>query len=149
MASSQSTQDMGSVPPMEQIFQMLMELKQSGAEQSLATQQSIANLTEQVSTTQQIVANLNEQSKQDRILWMASHNKLTDPAKQIELPSSQSSDEAFPLDEPTSKEETVLSIHDKKPKVEVGGIMDNKSISHGVPQKNEPEYRTEQSILEA
>ena len=44
---------------MEQIFQMLAELKN----QNLATQQSITNLT--------------EQAKQDRALWMANHDKLT------------------------------------------------------------------------
>ncbi|KAL6196276.1 hypothetical protein ACLB2K_031891 [Fragaria x ananassa] len=73
MASSQSTQDMGSVPSLEQIFEMFAELKS----QNLATQQSVADLTKRVSTTQQIVVNLNEQSKQDRALWMANHDKLT------------------------------------------------------------------------
>ncbi|KAL6199882.1 hypothetical protein ACLB2K_029664 [Fragaria x ananassa] len=43
MASFQSTQDMGSVPSLEQIFQMFAELKS----QNLATQQSVADLTRQ------------------------------------------------------------------------------------------------------
>ncbi|KAL6190581.1 hypothetical protein ACLB2K_036975 [Fragaria x ananassa] len=66
MTSSQSTQDMGFAPPMEQVLQMLAKL-----------QDQIQDLTNQVSTTQQLVANSNEQSKQDRVLWMANHDKLT------------------------------------------------------------------------
>ncbi|KAL6200176.1 hypothetical protein ACLB2K_029958 [Fragaria x ananassa] len=134
MVGSQPTQDTDSAPSMERIFQMLAELKS----QNLATQQSVA---EQGLATQQSVADLTEQFKQDRTLWEASHNKLTDPAKQFELPSNQSSGEDFPLDEPTSKEEVTLSINDKVPEVEAGEIMDDNHISkfHGVPQEKKLE----------
>ncbi|KAL6188644.1 hypothetical protein ACLB2K_040035 [Fragaria x ananassa] len=54
---------------------------------------------------------------------------VIDPAKQIELPSSQSNDEAFPLDEPTSKERTTLSIDDEELEVDAGDILDNYPIS--------------------
>ncbi|KAL6128710.1 hypothetical protein ACLB2K_072065 [Fragaria x ananassa] len=71
-------------------------------------------------------------------------------AKKIELPSSQSNGENFPLDEPTSEEEITLSINDEEPEVEAVQIMDNHPISKTdcVPQKKELEDRTEQSILE-
>ncbi|KAL6176658.1 hypothetical protein ACLB2K_053291 [Fragaria x ananassa] len=71
-------------------------------------------------------------------------------AKNIELPSSQSNGEDFPLDEPTSKEEITLSVSDEEPEVKVVKIVDNNHISktNGVPQKKEHEDRTEQSILE-
>ncbi|KAL6211068.1 hypothetical protein ACLB2K_016296 [Fragaria x ananassa] len=134
MVGSQPTQDMRSAPPMEQILQMFAEIK--GRMDGLATQQSVADLTEQV--------------KQNRAFWEFSHNKLTTPGKQIELPSSQSSGEDFRLDKPTSKEEITLSINDDEELgVEAGEIMDNNLISRGVPQKNELEDRTEQSIFEA
>ncbi|KAL6213243.1 hypothetical protein ACLB2K_012690 [Fragaria x ananassa] len=70
--------------------------------------------------------------------------------KKIELPSSQSNDEDVSLDEPTSKEETSLSINDKEPKVEAGEALDNNLISKtdGVPQKDKLEGRTKQSTLE-
>ncbi|KAL6207678.1 hypothetical protein ACLB2K_018633 [Fragaria x ananassa] len=51
------------------------------------------------------------------------------PAKKIELPSSQSNGENFPLDEPTFKEENPLSINDKEPEVEATKILDNNPIS--------------------
>ncbi|KAL6211090.1 hypothetical protein ACLB2K_016318 [Fragaria x ananassa] len=73
MASSQSTQDMGSAPPMEQVLEMLAKvnnrmdgldtIQQSVTEQGMATQQSIADLTEQL--------------RQDRALWKANQDKLT------------------------------------------------------------------------
>ncbi|KAL6124175.1 hypothetical protein ACLB2K_076690 [Fragaria x ananassa] len=46
-------------------------------------------------------------------------------AKKIGLPSNQSNGKDFPLDEPTSKEETTLSINDEEPKFEATEIMDN------------------------
>ncbi|KAL6194070.1 hypothetical protein ACLB2K_035154 [Fragaria x ananassa] len=72
------------------------------------------------------------------------------PAKKIELSSSQSNGEDFPLDEPTSKEEIHLSINDEEPEVETGEILDNNPISQtdGVRQEKELGDRTEQSILE-
>ena len=79
--------------------------------------------------------------------WAAQQSTV-DSAKQIELPSSQSNSEDSPLDEPTSKEEIILSINDKQPEVEADGVVDNKSISHVVPQEKKPEDRTEQSIFE-
>ncbi|KAL6138739.1 hypothetical protein ACLB2K_064018 [Fragaria x ananassa] len=71
-------------------------------------------------------------------------------AKKIELPSSKSNGEDFPLDEPMSKEEITLSMNDKEPEVKAVKIVDNKHISKTdvVPQKKELEDRTEQSILE-
>ncbi|KAL6125706.1 hypothetical protein ACLB2K_073760 [Fragaria x ananassa] len=134
---------MGSVPSLEQIFQMLAELKS----QNLAIQQSIADLIEQVSTTHQIVTNLNEQSKQNRAFLQADQDKKIGspnedfnghvPANQIELSSSQSGDEDSLLDEPTSKEKITLSINDKEPEVDAGEIMDDNHISkfHGVPHE--------------
>ncbi|KAL6140195.1 hypothetical protein ACLB2K_058495 [Fragaria x ananassa] len=44
------------------------------------------------------------------------------PAKQIELPGSQSNGEDSPLDELTSKGEITCSINNNKPKVEAGKI---------------------------
>ncbi|KAL6220363.1 hypothetical protein ACLB2K_008119 [Fragaria x ananassa] len=72
------------------------------------------------------------------------------PAKKIELSSSQSNGEDFPLDEPTSKEEIPLSINDEEPEVETGEILDNNLISQtdGIRQEKELGDRTEQSILE-
>ena len=71
-------------------------------------------------------------------------------AKKIELPSSQSNGEDFPLDEPTFKEEIPLSINDKEPEVEAAKILDNNPDpkTDVVPQETELEDRTEQSILE-
>ncbi|KAL6219560.1 hypothetical protein ACLB2K_007319 [Fragaria x ananassa] len=132
MVGSQPTQEADFASSMERIFQMFEQL----TSQNLAVQKSIIDLTEQI--------------KQDRTLLEASHNKLTDPAKQIELPSSQSSGEDFPLDESTSKEEVTLSINDKEPEVDAGEIMDDNHISkfHGVPQEKKVEGRTEMSTLE-
>ncbi|KAL6126504.1 hypothetical protein ACLB2K_074552 [Fragaria x ananassa] len=101
MVGSQLTQDIGSALPMEQILWMFEELKDL-----------IEGLTTQG-------ANLSKQAKQDRALMQADQDNLAIPnkdfnehvlAKKIELPSSQSNDEDFPLDEPTSKERTTLSI---------------------------------------
>ncbi|KAL6137141.1 hypothetical protein ACLB2K_062436 [Fragaria x ananassa] len=113
---------------------MLVEL--NSRMDGLATQQNIIDLTEQL-------------VKRDRTLLETSHNKLANPAKQIELSSSLSGDEDFLLDEPMSKEEITLSINDKWPEVEADEIIDNNLISHGASQKNELEDRTEQSIFEA
>ncbi|KAL6189608.1 hypothetical protein ACLB2K_040994 [Fragaria x ananassa] len=62
MVGSQPTQDLGVVPPMEQILQMFKELK--------------GRLEATVTTTQQSVVDLTEQVKQDRALWRATHDKL-------------------------------------------------------------------------
>ncbi|KAL6176983.1 hypothetical protein ACLB2K_053615 [Fragaria x ananassa] len=62
MATSQSTQDMGSAPPMEQVLQMLAKLNDQ---------------MDGLDTIQQSVADLTEQVKQDRALWVANHDKLT------------------------------------------------------------------------
>ncbi|KAL6208037.1 hypothetical protein ACLB2K_018989 [Fragaria x ananassa] len=124
-----------------------------------ATQQNIGSLSPKVDAIQQSVTDLVEQAKGDRVLWKADQDNLAILsedfnqyvlAKKIELPNSQSNGEDFPLDEPTSKEETILSINDKEPEVEAGEIMDNNPISKVdvVPQKDEREGWAEQSILE-
>ncbi|KAL6225542.1 hypothetical protein ACLB2K_004392 [Fragaria x ananassa] len=144
MVGSQLTQDIGSALPMEQLLQMFEELK--GRLEATATQKSITDLAKKVN-------DLAEQVKKDRVLWKVDQDNLAILnedfnehvlAKKIELPSSQSTGEYFSLDEPTSKEETTLSINDEKPEVEAGEIMDNNPISkfNGVPQKNELEGRT-------
>ncbi|KAL6137671.1 hypothetical protein ACLB2K_062960 [Fragaria x ananassa] len=66
MVGSQPTQDTGSAPSLEQVFQMFVELKVQ-----------IHGLTTQASATQQSITNLAEQVKQDRALWTANHDKLT------------------------------------------------------------------------
>ena len=106
--------------------------------------------------TQQSVTDLVEKVKRGRVLWKADQDNLAILsedfnqhvlAKKIELPSSQSNGEDFPLDEPTSKEEVTLSINDKELEVDAGEIMDDNHISkfHGVPQEKKLEGRTEKS----
>ena len=123
---------------------MFEELK--GLIEATATQHSVTDLVKKVD-------DLAEKVERDKILWKADQDNpaiLSEDfnehvlAKKIELPSSQSIGEDFPLDEPTSKEETTLSINDEEPKVEAAEIMDNHPISKtdGVPQKKELEDRT-------
>ncbi|KAL6195872.1 hypothetical protein ACLB2K_031489 [Fragaria x ananassa] len=117
MVGSQSTQDTGSGLPAEQILQMFKELKGlikdnikenkdifEGSFQ--CTQKELGQTTNALKMTPAIV---------DKHVL----------AKKIELPSSQSNGEDSPLDQPTSKEETTLSINDKEPEVEAGEIIDN------------------------
>ncbi|KAL6191565.1 hypothetical protein ACLB2K_037955 [Fragaria x ananassa] len=79
MVGSQPTQDTGSALSMEQVLQQLAEL--TGQIQGLTTQTQglttqTQGLTTQSSVTQQSVADLTEQVKQDKGLLQATHDKL-------------------------------------------------------------------------
>ncbi|KAL6181008.1 hypothetical protein ACLB2K_047666 [Fragaria x ananassa] len=130
MASSQSTQDIGSAPPMEQVLEMLAKLndQMDGLD---TIQQSV---TEQGMSTQQSIADLTEQLRQNKAFLLADQDKKIESpnedfnghvsAEKIELPGSRSSGEDFPLDKPTSKEEITLSINDFLP--------DSRSQAHAI-----------------
>ncbi|KAL6214846.1 hypothetical protein ACLB2K_014278 [Fragaria x ananassa] len=180
MASSQPTQDSRAAIPMEQILQLFEELKIQGlaTQQSVtdlaehvkkdrslwkASHNKLTMLSEdyghlegKFTKTKGLVKSSLQQTQKElgqttNVLNMT--HAIADKhglAKKIKLPSSQSNGEDFLLDEPTSKEETILLINDEEPEIEAGEIMDNNSISksNGVPQKDELEGMTKQSTLE-
>ncbi|KAL6202022.1 hypothetical protein ACLB2K_025733 [Fragaria x ananassa] len=161
MVDSQPNQDAGSTPSSGQILQAINILQGHMMDLSAQAKQDRAllrathdklyvlskdhgHLDGQFTETMGLVEGSLQQTQQE---LEQTTNILHE---KIELSSSQSNDEEFPLDEHTSKEEATLSINDKEPEVEADEIMDNNLILkfHVVPQKDELEGMTEQSTLE-
>ncbi|KAL6213450.1 hypothetical protein ACLB2K_012897 [Fragaria x ananassa] len=175
MVGPQPTQDTGSVPSMERISQMLEQLiSQNLATQKSITdlveqiktnralwEANHEKLTVLSEDSGHLEGNKDmfegslqrtQQESGQATNFLNMTHAIVDQrlAKKIELHGSQSNGEDFPLDGPMSKEEATLSINDKELEVEAGEIMDNNSLSkfRSVPQKDELEGRTKQSILE-